>query len=81
MEYLKLLEDIITDTAKENASDLHLSAGRHPMLRVAGQLIPLTKYAVFTPEDTAGLAEAIIGKEAFSEFKKTHHFMVLSNRV
>lgn len=74
MEYLKLLEDIITDTAKENASDLHISAGRHPMLRVAGQLIPLTKYAVLNPEDSAGLAEAIIGKAHFAEFQKTHDF-------
>ena len=70
MEYAKLLEDLITDTAKENASDLHISAGRHPVLRVAGQLIALTKYHVLTPDDTSALAELILGKERFSLFQE-----------
>ena len=35
---------------KENASDLHVSVGRHPTLRVNGALLPLVKYEVATPE-------------------------------
>lgn len=74
MEYAKLLEEIISDTAKETASDLHLSTGRHPVLRVAGQLIQLTKYPILTPQDIAGLADVVLGHEAFLEFQKTHDF-------
>ena len=72
MEYAKLLEDLITGTAKENASDLHLSVGRHPVLRVAGQLITLSKHPILTPDDTSALAELILGKERFAIFQKTH---------
>lgn len=71
-DHTKLLEDLITDAAKENASDLHLSVGRNPVLRIAGELTPLTKYPVLTPDITAGLAEAILGKEEFAEFQRTH---------
>src|SRR3989344_3249570 len=72
MEYIKFLEEIIADTAKEHASDLHLTVGRHPVLRVAGQLIPLTRHPLLAPADTMGLAEAILGKTAFVEFQKKH---------
>lgn len=70
MEYPKLLEEIITDTAKENASDLHITVGRHPMLRVAGQLLPLTKHPLLTADNVSGLALAILGKESFETFQK-----------
>ena len=76
MEYSKFLDDLITTAAKENASDLHLAVGRHPILRVAGALLPLTNLALLTPDDTAGLVESMIGKEKFKEFlvKKDYDF-------
>lgn len=72
MEYTKFLEELITDTAKENASDLHISAGRHPVLRVAGQLIALSRHPILTPDDTKALCELILGKERFAAFQETH---------
>ncbi|MEK9175105.1 MAG: type IV pilus twitching motility protein PilT [Patescibacteria group bacterium] len=74
MEYLKLLEEIITDTAKESASDLHITVGRHPVLRVSGQLIPLTKYPILNAESVEGLAVAILGKESFAIFQKQRDY-------
>ena len=74
MEYTKFLEDLITDTAKENASDLHISAGRHPVLRVAGQLISLSRHPIVTPDDASALCELILGKEHFAVFHKTRDF-------
>lgn len=72
MDYGKFLEELITTVAKENASDLHLSVGRHPTLRVSGQLIPLAKIPILTAEATAGLAETMMSKEVFSDFTKNH---------
>lgn len=72
MDYGKFLEELITTVAKENASDLHLSVGRHPTLRVSGQLIPLAKIPILTAEATAGLAEVMMSKEVFSDFTKNH---------
>lgn len=43
----KLLETVVT----ENASDLHLSEGRYPTLRIAGQLIPIVSSTILTHAD------------------------------
>ena len=37
------LEELLTIVLKENASDLHISVGRYPTLRIDGQLIPLAQ--------------------------------------
>ena len=68
MEYSKLLEELMTQVAEEGASDLHIAVGRHPVLRVSGQLVPLVKKPILTQADTAGLVEAMMGKEWFQEF-------------
>ncbi|KKT20251.1 MAG: Pilus retraction protein PilT [Candidatus Giovannonibacteria bacterium GW2011_GWC2_43_8] len=58
----------MTQVAEAGASDLHIAVGRHPVLRVSGQLVPLTKKPILTQADTAGLVEAMMGKEWFQEF-------------
>lgn len=66
--YEKLLSELIEDAVKSNASDIHLSAGSRPVLRISGQLLPLSKEQVLSPKDTAGVAEAMLGKESFEKF-------------
>ncbi|MEK7503212.1 MAG: PilT/PilU family type 4a pilus ATPase [Patescibacteria group bacterium] len=68
MDYEKLLGELIDNAVKSNASDIHLSAGIRPTLRITGQLLPISKEQVLSPKDTAGLAEAMLGKEAFEKF-------------
>ncbi|MDD5318752.1 MAG: PilT/PilU family type 4a pilus ATPase [Candidatus Pacebacteria bacterium] len=63
MDYHQELEDLLNTTVREGASDLHLSEGRHPTLRVAGSLIPLVKKAVLTHSDIEGLLSALISDE------------------
>jgi twitching motility protein PilT len=55
--YPQKLKELLTATARENASDLHISVGRRPTLRIDGVLVPLQKESVITPE----AAEALIG--------------------
>ncbi len=43
----KLLETVIT----EGASDLHLSEGRYPTIRISGQLIPIVSSTILTHAD------------------------------
>src|SRR3989338_5876693 len=59
-DYKKQFEDLIILVAKEGASDLHLSVGMHPILRIAGDLVPLVKQPVLTAKDTEGMAFSII---------------------
>ena len=63
------LHDLLGEVVTANASDLHISVGRHPTLRVDGALIMLTKYPVFTPELTEALAEELLTAEQQAFFK------------
>lgn len=55
MEYKKEIEDLVATVVHEGASDLHLSEGRNPVIRVAGSLIPLVKRAKLTTADLKGM--------------------------
>ena len=45
------IEELISIVIKESASDLHLSEGRSPMIRVDGFLVPLVKYPSTSKSD------------------------------
>ncbi|MDP3762940.1 MAG: type IV pilus twitching motility protein PilT [bacterium] len=53
--YSEELKELLLAVAKEQASDLHISVGKHPTLRVSRELVPLVKKPVLTPEDTRGI--------------------------
>ena len=71
MDFSKELEDLITTVIRENASDLHISVGRHPMIRIEGALIPLTQKPILTPDVAEGLVTAMLGVEQRETFLKT----------
>lgn len=54
-----------------NASDLHLSEGRHPTMRVSGFLVPMTKHPVLSKDDTLGFLGALVSEEHKEIFLKT----------
>ncbi len=60
---LRRLNTLLDVVVREGASDLHLSVGRHPIVRVDGTLIPLMKHEVLTSEDTAAFARAMMVPE------------------
>lgn len=62
-DYRKEVEELVLIVAKEGASDLHLTAGRHPTIRVSGDLIPIVKKPLLTPEDTLGMAMEILNDD------------------
>ena len=62
------LNDFLSITVKERASDLHLSPGHPPVLRIGGTLVPLVKKKVLSPKDTEGLAKALMSAELWQRF-------------
>lgn len=67
------LEELLELVGKHNASDLHLSVGRYPTLRIDGRLNNLTKYPILTGEATKGLINTLLSdeqKEKLSKFKE-----------
>ena len=68
MDYSSKLKELLDFTVKEQASDLHVSVGHTPILRISGKLVPLVKFKEFTAEDTEGLARAMISQNQFTRF-------------
>jgi twitching motility protein PilT len=62
-DYKKELMELLLTVVKENASDLHISVGRHPTFRVFGALIPLVRKPILSTEDTEGLIFAMLKEE------------------
>lgn len=59
-----LLEVVV----KENGSDLHLSVGAPPIIRVAGSLVPLLQHAKLTAADTERLFKEIVPEGRWQNF-------------
>ncbi len=65
------MEDLLRETAEKGASDLHLSAGQPPLLRIHGDL-QRTEHAALTPENVLELTNAIMSEEQRQRFKEEH---------
>jgi twitching motility protein PilT len=67
------LRDLLEDMTKRGASDLHLTVGSPPQLRVDGKLVPM-QYDPLTPEETKKLSYSVMNekqRKGFSPFKRT----------
>jgi len=60
IDYKNLITELLTYIASQQASDLHLSPGHYPTMRLNGRLMPLTKYSILNPEMLRGLTDAIL---------------------
>ena len=63
-----LLDELVNIVTKEGASDLHLSEGRTPIIRVSGFLIPLEKFKPMTKEDIAAMNSIFLPDVKQKEF-------------
>lgn len=62
------LEELLLATIKQNASDLHISVGRRPTIRVDSVLIPMDKESVLTKDNVEGLVDALLTEEQKKTF-------------
>ncbi len=62
-DYKKELEDLMLTLIKEDGSDLHISEGRPPVIRVSGLLIPLVKRPVVTRDVARGMLQILLSAE------------------
>jgi twitching motility protein PilT len=56
------IDDLLKIAIEMEASDLHLKAGNHPQVRVAGQLVVLEKIPRLSVDDTENLAAEMMGE-------------------
>ncbi len=72
-DYKKTIEDLVEIVVREDASDLHMSEGRVPLLRIAGFLVPVSGHPALTRQDIKGILDELINapkKEIFLEKKQ-----------
>src|ERR1700710_1204968 len=55
--------DLLLEVIERNASDLHLTAGARPTVRVRGRLTPLPDYPVMTTEMTREIVYSILSND------------------
>ncbi|HPJ80550.1 MAG TPA: type IV pilus twitching motility protein PilT [Candidatus Portnoybacteria bacterium] len=67
-DYQSQIDELLETAAKHNASDIHISVGRYPTLRIDSRLVPLNKYSIITAETAEGLAGVLIPSEHKEEF-------------
>ena len=67
--YSEKLKQLLSLVIQEEASDLHLSVGHAPTFRITGNLIPLVKEKIISPEDAEGFASALM-----SDFQRKRFF-------
>lgn len=61
---LPLLDTVV----KEGGSDLHLSVGSHPIIRVSGSLVPLVQQDILKPEDNESMLKEILPQGRWEVF-------------
>lgn len=54
----------------EGGSDLHISAGSHPIIRVSGSLVPLVHHEKLIATDTEAMLRSLVPEERWGVFEK-----------
>ena len=68
MNYAPLLKELLDTTLKQQASDLHISVGHPPVLRIAGRLIILVRRKKISEEDSKALAFELMTEDQQEKF-------------
>jgi len=64
------MHDMLTILVERGASDLHITTGTYPQLRVHGQLSSLTQFEQLTPQDTQRLAYSVLNEAQKQKFEE-----------
>ncbi|MCX6720934.1 MAG: type IV pilus twitching motility protein PilT [Candidatus Staskawiczbacteria bacterium] len=62
MDYLQYLKKLLDIVVQQEASDLDISVGHVPNIRITGQLVPLSQEKVILAKDSEGIAFAILSE-------------------
>jgi twitching motility protein PilT len=63
------VRDLLTDAVKKKASDLHITANYHPVLRIDGELVPQTSLPLVTLDDLEHMLASITNEEQQKRFE------------
>ena len=64
------MHDLLSMMVERGASDLHITTGTFPQLRVYGKLAPLTQFEQLSPQDTQRLAYSVLNEGQKQKFEE-----------
>src|SRR3990172_7842991 len=64
------MHELLTILIDREGSDLHLTTGTYPQIRLHGRLVPLSEYEVLTPQDTQRLAYSVLNEGQKQKFEE-----------
>src|SRR5438876_9054476 len=65
-----MMHDLLTIMIERGASDLHITTGTPPQIRLHGKLTPLTQFERLTPQDTQRLAYSVLNEGQKQKFEE-----------
>lgn len=68
VDYKRELGALIELVIQEKASDIHLSVGAHPLIRVSGTLIPLVKKPILNEADVSAFIKILMREDQFTRY-------------
>ena len=64
------IEAFLREMIERGASDLHITTGTHPQIRLHGKLTPLSQFEVQSPQDTQRLAYSVLNEGQKQKFEE-----------
>src|SRR5712692_4440380 len=64
------MHDLLTLMIERGASDLHITTGTHPQIRLNGKLTPITQFESLSPTDTQRLAYSVLNEGQKQKFEE-----------
>jgi twitching motility protein PilT len=64
------MHDLLQIMIDRGASDVHITTGTYPQIRVSGKLVQLTEFEQLTPQDTQRLAYSVLNEAQKQKFEE-----------
>src|SRR5713101_8352799 len=64
------MADLLQILVERGGSDLHITTGTHPQIRVAGKLMSLTQFELLAPQDTQRLSYSVLNEGQKQKFEE-----------
>jgi twitching motility protein PilT len=64
------LDTMLTRLVQQGGSDLHLTVGAPPRVRIHGDLVEMPDYPELAPDDTAALVRAVLSDDQWQRFEQ-----------
>ncbi len=67
---MSLIQDILTKAKEKGASDVHVTVGLPPKMRLNGKLLPMEEFGKMLPPDTFAIAQEIMSEKQLEKLEE-----------